>query len=217
MKLSIKKILCILAITLLTICLSFQKKGKNMKNANTKNKKSNKSNKFHKNRQVNIVSDRTGFGSDVGVLVRKNPTVFVDNKYGLARLESPQQFNSFSNSNTSNLPNVGGYGKTAEIVNPTILFHSNSPATIVKTQPAHLGYRNEKSTITSFNKQTGRVETHDVVNKTPIMGEIESVHTVHVDSVKPYDLQYRRFRKPRTVVRDNGEMEFQRNERFVNE
>lgn len=212
MKFLTSKITCLIVVILITFVISTEKKGKSLKGHSKKTHESHK-----KSNQVNIVSDRTGFGSDIGVVVRKTPTVFVDNKYGLARLESPQQFNSFSNSNTSNLPNVGGYGKTAEIVNPTILFHSNSPATIVKTQPAHLGYRNEKSTITSFNKQTGRVETHDVVNKTPILGEIESVHTVHVDSVKPYDLQYRRFRKPRTVVRDNGEMAFQRNERFINE
>ncbi len=212
MKFFTSKITCFIVIILVAFVISSEKKGKSLKGHSKKAHESHK-----KSNQVNIVSDRTGFGSDVGVVVRKSPTVFVDNRYGLARLEPPQQFNSFSNSNTSNLPNVGGYGKTAEIVNPTILFHSNGPATIVKTQPAHLGYRNEKSTISSFNKQTGRVETHDIVNKTPILGEIESVHTVHVDSVKPYDLQYRRFRKPRTTVRDNGEMAFPRNERFINE
>lgn len=212
MKFFTSKITCFTIVILVAFVISSEKKGKNLK---THSKKTHEYNK--KSNQVNIISDRTGFGSDVGVVVRKSPTVFVDNRYGLARLEPTQQFNSFSNSNTSNLPNVGGYGKRPEIVNPTILFHSNSPATVVKTQPAHLGYRNEKSTITSFNKRTGRVETHDIVNKTPILGEIESVHTVHVDSVKPYDLQYRRFRKPRTVVRDNAEMAFQRNERFINE
>jgi len=201
----------ILIVSTFTTVNSSQKKGKSLKSS------LRKSNKNHKNSQVNLIKDASNFGSDINVVVRKNPTVFTDNRYGLNRLEPLRTFNNFGNSNTSNLPNVGGYGKTAEIVNPTILFHSSSPVTMVKTQPAHLGYRNEKTTVTSFNKATGKTETHDIIQKTPIYGEIESIKTGKADTVKQYDLQYRRFRAPKTTVRMNGELNFPRNERFVNE
>lgn len=185
----------------------------------SKNHKGKKTHLRHKaqNKHVNLVQDTTGFGSDLGVVIRKTPTVFTDNRLGLARLEPPQEFNTFSNSNTSDLPNVGGYGRTAEIVNPTILFHSKSPTTLVKTTPAHLGYRNEKTSITSFNKQTGKTETHDVVQRKPVYGEIESVKTMEVDTIRPLDLQYRRFRKARNVVQENPELNFNRNPNFISE
>ena len=210
MKLNPSKLTIITLIVLSIFVNILGKKAETMK-SHHKNAKHQKVNK-----QVNFVKDNSHFGSEIGVVVRKNPSVFVDNRMGLPLLEKPQEFTSFSNSNTSNLPNVGGYGKSPEQVNPTILFHSNFPGTIVKTQPAHIGYRNEQTTISALNKQTGRVETHNVNQKKPIYADIESVHTVHIDSVKPYDLQYRRFRKERNIVRDNSEFTYNRNERFIN-
>ena len=173
--------------------------------------------KSHKHKQVNIVQETGNMGSDLGVVIRKSPTVWAESNLGLPLLERPQQFNTFSNSNTSNLPNVGGFGRTAEIVNPTILFHSKSPVTVVKSIPAHLGYRNEKSVYSTFNKNTGRVETHDIVNKVPVYGDIESIRTLNAHSIRPLDLQYRRFRKQRNIVQENPELSFNRDERFVSE
>ena len=174
-----------------------------------------------KGKQVSFISDRTGgaqgFGSDIGVVIRKTPTVYTDNKMGLPLLEPPQQFSSFSASNTSNFPNLGSFPKSAEIVNPTILFHSKAPYTVVKSTPAHLGYRNEKTTVTSLNKSSGKLETHDITNKVPIYGEIDSVHTLQANSIKQLDLQYRRFRKPKTTLQENGEFKYDRDQKFVYE
>lgn len=168
-------------------------------------------------KQVNYVKDPTNFGSELGVVIRKNPSVYVDNRLDAPLLEPPKQFLEFGNSNTSSLPNIGGYPKSPEVVNPTILFHSKSPVSVVKTTPAHLGYRNEKTTLTSFNKETGKTESHDIVNTVPIYGNINSVHTVLKSTLKPYDLQYRRFKKERSQVAENPEMAFTRDERYVRE
>lgn len=180
-----------------------------------------KVNKNLKSNQVSYITDRSGgaagFGSDIGVVIRKNPTVYTDNKLGLSLIPEPQQFSSFSASNTSNAPNLGNFPKDAEIVNPTILFHSKAPYTVVKSTPAHLGYRNEKTTITSLNKTTGKLETHDVNNKIPIYGEVDSVHTLEANSIKQLDLQYRRFRQPKTTLQENGEFKYDRDQKFVYE
>jgi hypothetical protein len=157
-----------------------------------------------------------GFGSDLAVVIRKTPTITVNNKLGLPLLEPQQRFNSFSNSNTSSLPNVGGYGRTAELVNPTILFHSKSPTTLVKKIPAHLGYRNEKTSVTSFNKETGKTETHDIIQSKPIYGEVESIRNVNVNSIRQLDLQYGRYRKQRNIVQENAELNYQHDERHMN-
>ena len=184
--------------------------------AEKKAKKTHLKHKSHK-KQAHVVQDTTNMGSDIGVVIRKSPTVWTESNLGAPLLESPQQFNSFSNSNTSSLPNVGSYGRTAEIVNPTILFHAKNPTTAVKNIPAHLGYRNEKSTFTTYNKQTGKTETHEVNHKEPVYGNIESVKTLNVHNIKPLDLQYRRFRKQRNIVHENPEFSYRRDERFISE
>lgn len=158
-----------------------------------------------------------GFGSDVNVVIRKKPSVFVDNKFGFPFYDQPDTHNDFMNSNTSNAPNVGGLGRTAELVNPTIMFHNTYPYSIVKTTPAHLGYHHTKTTVTSFNKRTGKTESHDVINKTPIYGEIESVHNIMGHSIQPLDLQFRRFRKQRNILQENPEFKHSKDLRYVNE
>lgn len=211
MKFIPSKLALISLLILISFVVSSHKKGKS---GNLKSK----THKSHHKKQVNVVIDATkGFGSDVGVVVRKTPTISVNNKLGLPLLEPPQQFNTFTNSNTSSLPTVGGYGRSAEIVNPTILFHDSHPITLVKRTPAHLGYRDERTTISSFNKESGRVESNDIIQRKPIYGEIESVKTAKVNSIKQLDLQYRRFRAQKNIVQDNPEFQFSRNERFISE
>ena len=177
-----------------------------------------KKNHNKKHKQISFITDRSGgFGSDVGVVIRKTPSILAENRLGLPLLEAPQQFNSFGSSNTSNAPNIGGYGRTAEIANPTILFHSKSPVTVIKDIPAHIGNRNEKRTITSMNKETGKVESHLISEKVPIYGDIQSIKTLTVDSIRPYDLQYRRFRKTKNIVHDNPEFQYHRDQKYISE
>lgn len=172
-------------------------------------------------KQVSYTVDRSGwergFGSDVGVVIRKTPTVFTDNRLGTGWLPDPVGFSLFSSSNTSNAPNLWSFPKSAELVNPTILFHSKGARSVVKSTPAHLGYRNEKTTVTSLNKSSGKLETHDISNKIPIYGEVDSVHTVNVNSIKQLDLQYRRFRKQKNIVQENGEFKYDRDQKYVYE
>ena len=128
----------IICALILTICIS---------NVISKNLKEEK-------KQVQIVQDQTnpgakdltgGFGSSIGVVIRKTPTVMVDNVLTNPLVRQPQQMTEFYNSNTSSYPNVGNRGKSPEIVNPTVLFHTKAVTTLVKTTPAHLGYKNEKT------------------------------------------------------------------------
>jgi len=173
---------------------------------------------------VQIVQDNTnpgakdltgGFGSNIGVVIRKTPTVVVDNVLTNPLVRQPQQFTEFSNSNTSSYPNVGNRGKSPEIVNPTVLFHTKAPTTLVKTTPAHLGYKNEKTTYTAFNKQTGNLETHDTIEKKPIYGQIESIKEAVYTTTRPLDLQYNRYRKLKEDVSNNPEMSFNRNNKQI--
>ncbi len=81
------------------------------KNAKSKNKKSKKAKK-----QVHLVKDQNGFQSQLNHVVRRNPTVSVSTRLGANRLQAPSNFIHASNSNTSNGPNVGFLGRSAELV-----------------------------------------------------------------------------------------------------
>ena len=167
-------------------------------------------------KQVQVVQDQTGgFGSNIGVVIRKTPTVIVDNVMTNPLVSQPQAMTHFSNSNTSSYPNIGNMGKSPEIVNPTILFHSKTKTTLVKSTPAHLGYKNEKTSYTAFNKQTGNLETHDTIEKKPIYGQIESIKDATFTNTRPLDLQFNRYRKEKERVQNNAEFSFGRSNKQV--
>lgn len=199
-------------LLLLTILVFTISKNSLRKNKSKKSRKAHNSiKKVHKalhKKQVAYIGDRSGFGSELGVVVRKSPTVHTGNQLGYPILPQPYRSTWFQNSNTSNGPNVGHLGRTPEIVNNSITFHDRQPITLVKETPAHLGYRNEKQVINSVNKQTGKVESHTIHNKVPIYGNIMSTHTAVQDSVKQYDLDFRRMRKSHSQVHDNPEFKF---------
>jgi hypothetical protein len=69
-------------------------------------------------KQVNIVQDLNGFHSDIQHVVRRSPTIgpSVITQVGFNRIQPPSDVVYASNSNTSNGPNVGFLGKSAEIV-----------------------------------------------------------------------------------------------------
>jgi hypothetical protein len=69
------------------------------------------------NKQINQVIDSRGlFNTQLNTVVNRNPTVTTLNRGGNFRLQPMVQTVDFENSNTSNLPNVGSLGTTAEIV-----------------------------------------------------------------------------------------------------
>lgn len=170
--------------------------------------------KAKKNKQLTLVDDRSNFGSNIDMVVRKSPSVYVENKFEYPRIQEPANGIYFSNSNTSSQPNIGGWGKTAEIVNPTILFHSKEPVSVVEKIPAHLGYRNVDHTYTAFNRDNKQFETHKTTEKEPIYGEINAVKTYSAETIKPFDLVFNRFRKPETIVRENPEFQYSRNMKY---
>ena len=141
-------------------------------------KKVKKGKAHHK--QINLVTDLNGFHSDLHHVIRRDPSLTTTTAYGTHTLEPPSTVNHFSNSNTSNSPNVGSLGRSAEIVGPQIVLHHKQPITTIKETPAHVGYRNEHKRITSYNVDTGHVESHDINEKIPIYGNIQEVFNINI-------------------------------------
>ena len=67
-------------------------------------------------KQINQVIDTRGFNTNLQTVVNRNPTVETLNRGSNFRLAPMPSVVEFSNSNTSNSPNVGNLGTTAEIV-----------------------------------------------------------------------------------------------------
>lgn len=78
--------------------------------------------------------------------------------------------------------------------------HSKNPISVVKETPMHVGWRNDKRTITSLNTETGQAEAHVINNRTPIYGNVEEVQTVYKNDVRSYDLNQKRFGPIRTEI-----------------
>ena len=172
----------------------------------SKSKKSHlKKNKFNKKQ---IIHDTTNFGSNVNTVIRKTPNVYYHNKFAYPELSSSPSNIYFGNSNTSSLPNPGGFSVTAQQINPSIIFHSKEPISVVENMPVHLGYKNRINEITSFDKQTGKVEKHEINDKIPLYGNVQHVRNLIHETIKPLDLQTRRFGKSISVVHENPELDY---------
>merc|ERR1712032_545598 len=85
------------------------------KNLKSKFKKTQKS-KSKKSKQVRLVQDHTKFKSGINQVTRRDPTVTVTTKIGSEKLAAPPTILHMHNSNTSNGPNIGTFGPSAEIV-----------------------------------------------------------------------------------------------------
>ncbi len=131
--------------------------------------------KTNKHKQLNLVSDFNGFQGELNHVIRRSPSLTSVTSYGQHRLEAPATHNYFSNSNTSTLPNVGNLGHTAELVYPQVVMHHREPITTVVETPAHIGYRNEHKTLTSYNTETGVPEHHEINERIPIVGNVQEV------------------------------------------
>ena len=101
-------ILCVILITnVITKSLKTKKKATSKKSKITKAKKSH---------QLHLVQDHNGFKSSLNQVTRRNPTVTVSTKIGSEKLAAPGTILHMGNSNTSNGPNIGSFGPSAEIV-----------------------------------------------------------------------------------------------------
>ena len=126
----------------------------------------------------NVLVDRTT-DPNLEFAIRKNPTIVSEVKYSPFPPASQQgtQVMHFSNSNDNNGPDVRApdFGRKAEIVNPAIYVHSKGTMSVVQETPAHVGWRDEKTVVTSLNKETNKVEQHQINHKSPIIGTIQEV------------------------------------------
>jgi hypothetical protein len=105
-----------------------------------------------------VVVDKTADPS-LEFAIRRNPTVTSEVKYTPANQQAAKsQSISFSNTNDNNGPDVRQpeFGRSAEIVGPSIWVHQKGKLSVVHDTPAHVGWRNEITTITSLNKDTSK-------------------------------------------------------------
>jgi hypothetical protein len=101
-------ILCVILITnVITKSLKSKKKASSKKTKITKAKKA---------KQLHLVQNHNGFKSSLNQVTRRNPTVSVSTKIGSEKLAAPATILHMGSSNTSNGPNIGSFGPSAEIV-----------------------------------------------------------------------------------------------------
>jgi hypothetical protein len=81
--------------------------------------------------------------------------------------------------------------------------HNKAPISVVHETPAHVGWRNERKTITSLNTETGKVEQSVIDNRVPIIGNIETTKTVYRNDRRSYDLHHKRFTPIKTTITDH--------------
>lgn len=89
---------------------------KNLKSKKKASTKKSKSTKAKKSKQLHLVKDHNGFKSSLNQVTRRDPTVTVSTKIGSEKLAGPSTIIHMGNSNTSNSPNIGTFGPSAETV-----------------------------------------------------------------------------------------------------
>ena len=145
------------------------------------------------------VVDNGSSGINLSTVVRRTPKI-VTNEH---QTHSPHSSSmSFSNSNT----NTGGgsaWGKSATIVGPKIVLKGTSTVSAIKETPAHVGWNRSTKTVTSLNKQTGRVEQHKIDSKTPIMGQIQEVKNLKATTTRVIDVDSNTMSKPHTTFSEH--------------
>ena len=142
--------------------------------------------KRHRHHKKHITIDKSTSHPHLSHVVRRTPTVtYKQSVHKIAKME-PQNL-SFSNTNTHN---GGGssFGRSAHIVNPSIVFHGKGTISAVQETPAHVGWRRERQIVSSLNKKTNKVEKHHIDSKTPLIGMVQQVKTLKVDHSRKYDI-----------------------------
>lgn len=156
-------------ITLFTVALS----GRNLKATVT-------------DKQVALVRDLYPVTSVPTVsVVQSQLNVASTANYGNYGLTDPSPVVHAYASNTSTAPNIGGYGRTAEIISklnlinflidPHVVLHTKTPITAIQETPVHVANRHESKTITSLNGATGALQTHTITTSTPVIGKLQQV------------------------------------------
>lgn len=161
-----------------------------------------------KNGDVNLVSNYNTIVPTLGNVIRKNPTLTIDNRVDTYKLEKPSNQVFFSNSNTSSSPNLGIFSKEAELVTDKIYFEHQAILPLVESVPATLGFKKEVMNISSLNKQTGKMENHTSTNISPIDGTVTRVIDVSATTTQVGDLNFMRMGEPKTQVHLNKDFNY---------
>ena len=142
--------------------------------------------KRRKHHRKHITIDHRTSQPELSHVVRRTPTVTY--KENVNRIANNQSSNlSFSNTNTHNGDGIS-FGRSAHIVNPSIVMHSRGTVSAIQETPAHVGWRNERQIVSSINKKTNKVEKHVVESKVPLIGMVQQVKTLKVDNSRKYDI-----------------------------
>merc|ERR1712151_730993 len=120
-----------------------------------------------------ITIDKRTSNPHLSHVVRRTPTITYKASVSKIAKRGPTNL-QFSNTNTHN---GGGssFGRSAHIVNPSVVFHGKGTISAVQETPAHVGWRRETQVVSSQNK-------------TPLVGMVQQVKTLKVDHTRKYDI-----------------------------
>jgi hypothetical protein len=136
-----------------------------------------------------ITIDKNPSTAHLSHVVRRTPTVTYKASTSKIAKRGQSSTMSFSNSNTHNGGPAGSpFGRSAHIVNPSVVFHGKGTISAVQETPAHVGWRRERQVVSSLNKKTHKVEKHHIESKTPLIGMVQQVKTLNVDHARKYDI-----------------------------
>lgn len=120
-------------------------------------------------------------------IIKGTPEVVVSQRAKQDENEKP--YIDIYNSNTSNQQNLMGFGLSPEIVEPHIDFINKSPVYSTTSGKAIIGMRNEDTTITSINKETGKEEKYNIHKETPVIGTVTEKKELIEESKVSYDVK----------------------------
>jgi len=133
----------------------------------------------------------------------KNPNYKIYNTCKDGDCAKDQSTISFQNSNLNNGGGYGPFGKTAQIVNPSITFHSESTVNSVKQTPAQVGWRHETHKVTKLNKVTGKLTKKTIKKKVPIKGNVQTITPLKARHTRKYDLNSHTFGQTKTTISEH--------------
>lgn len=166
------------------------------------------------NLKANLETKQIVIGSDIRnglygpTVVTKMPDSYMATRTDFPLISAPQEYVSFSNSNTSNQANPYQYKKSPELVGNRLVFEGKEPVTLLKETPAQLGYRTNSLAINTQNRYTGEREQHVLNTQEPIFGNVQSIHTMNAETKLPMNLDFQRFEKETTTLTPNRDLHF---------
>lgn len=162
-----------------------------------------------KTKDVNLVSNYNNIVPTLTNVIRKAPTLTVDNRVDNYKVKEPSPYVHFSSSNTSSSANLGVLSNEPEIVTKDkIFFQRQNSVPIVESVPATLGFKKEEINISSLNKTTGNVENHTSTNISPIQGNVMRVKDVSATTTQVADLNFMRMGQPVTEVHNSKDFDY---------